>query len=255
MRQSLDQGPELLYLDLLKRSLCGLLTKDAALVPGEQTLDEFDLDKRRIGRDWPASAETMIGLARLDNLQACVTDVLRRGVPGDLIETGVWRGGATIFMRGICKAYRAQDRTVWVADSFQGLPPPDGETYPADAGDVLWTFPELAVSVADVQANFMRYDLLDECVRFLPGWFRETLPAAPIENLAVLRLDGDLYESTIVALKALYSKLSVGGYTIIDDYGLETCKAAVDDFRSEHEIHEELRTIDWTGVFWRKESS
>jgi O-methyltransferase len=179
--------------------------------------------------------------------------VLEREVPGDLIETGAWRGGATIFMRAILRAYGDTERVVWVADSFQGLPTPDPSLYPEDETDRSWAHAELAVSLDNVKANFERYGLLDDQVRFLPGWFRETLPAAPIERLALLRLDGDMYESTMVALESLYPKLSSGGYVIVDDYGaLQGCRAAVDDFRREQAITEELKWIDWTGVFWKR---
>jgi O-methyltransferase len=174
-------------------------------------------------------------------------------VPGDLIETGVWRGGATIFMRGILAAYGDTTRTVWVADSFQGLPKPSGR-YGADRNNILWRFPELAVGEAEVRANFARYDLLDDQVRFLKGLFQDTLREAPIEQLAVARLDGDMYESTIVALEALYPRLSVGGYLIVDDYGaFVPCRKAVDDYRREHGIDEPLVQIDWSGVYWQRQ--
>jgi O-methyltransferase len=139
----------------------------------------LDVEKRRQGLDWPEHAETMIGMQRMDNLQFCVTDVLRRGVPGDLIETGVWRGGAVILMRGVLKAYGDAQRRVWVADSFQGLPRPNPQRFPADAGDRHWTFPALAASLDEVRDNFARYGLLDHQVQFLPGWFSDTLPTAP----------------------------------------------------------------------------
>lgn len=205
------------------------------------------------GRVWPSAAHTMIGLKRLDNIQSCVESVLADGVPGDLIETGVWRGGATIFMRAVLKAYGVQDRNVWVADSFEGLPPPDAEKYPQDAGDRHHTARELAISLEQVKSNFERYGLLDGQVRFLKGWFRDTLPTAPIEKLAVARLDGDMYESTMDALVNLYPKLSVGGYLIVDDYGaVPACRQAVHDYREAHGISEELVDIDWTGVYWRR---
>ncbi len=163
-------------------------------------------------------------------------------MPGDFIETGVWRGGASIFMRAVLKAYRDTTRTVWVADSFQGLPKPDAKRYPADAGDRHWSYSELAVPLEVVKANFARYGLLDDQVRFLVGWFRDTLPPglARSGRFAVLRLDGDLYESTMDALTNLYPKLSVGGFAIIDDYGaVPACKAAVEDFRAQQGITEE----------------
>lgn len=213
----------------------------------------FDPMARADGQDWPAEAETMIGLRRLDNLQFCISEVLRRGTPGDFIETGVWRGGASIFARAVLKVYGDTDRLVWLADSFQGLPKPDEDQYPEDSGDRHWTFTPVVASLEEVRANFSRYNLLDDRVRFLPGWFRDTLPNAPIERLAVLRLDGDMYESTIVALHSLYPKLSVGGYVIVDDYlNLKACRRAVDDFRSEQGITEDIKVIDWTGIFWQK---
>ena len=194
----------------------------------------------------------MIGLKRLDQLQHAVETVIADGIPGDLIETGVWRGGACIFMRAVLAAYGDADRNVWVADSFQGLPHPDGVSYPADEG-VDWTHvDELAIPLEQVQANFRRYGLLDERVRFLVGWFRDTLPTAPVEQLSILRLDGDLYESTMLALDSLYPKLSSGGFVIVDDYALTMCQQAVDDFRAKHGINEPLEQVDWSGVHWRK---
>jgi O-methyltransferase len=152
-------------------------------------------------------------------------------------------------------AYGDLTRTVWLADSFQGLPKPNPGRYPADRDDRLWAKTELAVSLDEVKANFDRYGLLDDQVRFLQGWFSETLPSAPIDRLAVLRLDGDMYESTKVALDALYPKLSVGGYVIVDDYGaIPACRQAVSDFRLENGVEEPIHSIDWTGVYWRRQT-
>jgi hypothetical protein len=215
----------------------------------------FSTENRLEGRIWPIVAHTMIGLKRLDNLQFCIEEAITNGVPGDLIETGVWRGGATIFMRAVLRAYGITDRCVWVADSFEGLPPPDTGKYPYDASDTLHQASELAISLEEVKTNFESYALLDDQVRFLKGWFRDTLPVAPIERLAVLRLDGDMYESTMDALVNLYPKLSDKGYIIVDDYGcIPACRRAVQDYRSANGITEEIHDIDWTGVFWQKGS-
>lgn len=216
----------------------------------------FDFQARTEGKDWPTEAETMIGSKRLDNIQACVMDVIHRRVPGDFIETGVWRGGACIFMRAILQVFKDSTRQVWLADSFQGLPKPNSKLYPKDEGDTLWSFPELAVSLEQVKANFAKYNLLDDQVKFLVGWFRDTLPRIPAECFAVIRLDGDMYESTMDALQNLYPKLSVGGYVIIDDYGaIPACKEAVEDFRERHNISDKLSAIDWTGVFWQRSNT
>ena len=241
---------------LTDRVLQGLVRRRYGAAGGELVRRvPVDPKRREVGGDLPSSAETMIGLRRLDNLQQCVETALRDAVPGDLIETGVWRGGACIFMRAVLKAHGVTDRTVWVADSFRGLPPPDADRYPADAGDDHWTRPALAVGVQQVQDNFRRYDLLDEQVQFLEGWFKDTLPSAPIDHLAVARLDGDMYESTMDALTALYDRVSVGGFVIIDDYGaVEGCRRATDDFRRARGIRAPLEQVDWTGAFWRREA-
>ncbi len=195
----------------------------------------------------------MIGDRRLANLRQLIQKVLESGVLGDFVETGAWRGGACIFMRAILKANGVTDRTIWVADSFQGLPPPNAELYPADEGLTFHVHKELSVTVEQVKDNFKKYELLDDKVKFLPGWFKDTLPNAPISKLAILRLDGDMFESTMDALKALYHKLSVGGYVIVDDYGdVAACRAAVLEFRAEHKIDAPIVDIDGTGVFWQK---
>jgi hypothetical protein len=211
--------------------------------PNGQTYDPRNLSEH---------VHTMIGRKRLDHLHACLDVIQNENIPGDLIETGVWRGGATIFMRAHLAAHGVTDRTVWVADSFVGLPPP---SVSEDIGYDLSTRqqPILAIDEERVRDLFRRYDLLDGQVRFLPGWFRDTLPAAPIEQLALLRLDGDLYESTMDALLALYDKVVPGGYVVVDDYGaLPPCRRAVEDFRAERGIAEPLEQIDWTGMAWRK---
>jgi len=170
------------------------------------------------GLDVPTCGETMVGLHRLRSFEECVSEVLSDGVPGDFVEAGAWRGGTAILMRAVLKTYHVTDRKVFVADSFRGLPPPK-RRYGADRGDRLWADTRLAVSLAEVRANFARYGLLDDQVAFIEGWFSESLKAAPIERLAVLRLDADMYESTLDALEVLYPKVSPGGFVIVDDYG------------------------------------
>ena len=197
-------------------------------------------------------SHTMVGKRRLENVQYCVETVLDEEIKGDFIETGIWRGGTCIFMQGLLMAYGATGRTVWAADSFEGVPPP---TLPQDQGlDLSATvYPILAVSLDEVKALFERYGLLNENVRFLKGWFKDTLAASPIERLAILRLDGDLYESTMDALVPLYGKVSPGGFVIVDDYGsCPPCKCAIDDFRAQHGITDPLQTIDDQSAFWRK---
>jgi len=276
----MKKKPKELYLDLMKRTLSFTLWQEPPL-----PIDAFNSGRRlpiklavsfvsRIlkalrlqlvqlkaytpaqreeGWIWPRYADTMIGLKRLDSLQYCVETALRENIEGDLIETGVWRGGACILMRAILAAHGIENRYVYVADSFEGLPKPDAVQFSDDKGDTHHLHSFLAVSQDEVENNFRRYGLLDDRVVFLKGWFKDTLPNVPIKKLAVLRLDGDMYSSTIDALTNLYSKLSKGGFCIIDDYALPGCKKAVDDFRSANGIHAELQVVDWTGRYWRKE--
>jgi len=237
------------YLTLLESSLTGSLVMDAPFDPWSN--GRFDPVRRTLGRDWPSQAVSMIGAARMRNLRQCCESALLDNVPGDFIETGVWRGGATILMRGVLAAYGDVDRRVFVADSFAGLPPPDAESFPADAGDAHHTMDQLVVCRSDVEDNFRRFALLDDRVVFLEGWFKDTLPGAPIDRIAVLRLDGDMYESTIEALESLYHKVSYGGYLIVDDYFLAPCAQAVHDYRARRNINSPILPIDGSGVWWR----
>ncbi len=196
--------------------------------------------------------ETMTDPISLTNIQECVRSVVREGVPGDLVETGVWRGGSAIFMRACLEVYGDTSRKVWAADSFKGLPPPSPQ-YAADAGDTQYKESLGVGGVETVRHNFEKYGLLDDRVRFLVGWFKDTIPTAPIERVAVLRLDGDMYESTIQVLEALEPKVSPGGYVIVDDYLARAgCKKAVDDYRRWKQINAPLERVDWTVHFWRK---
>lgn len=239
------------YLDLVRNGVLGLLHDDPAIDPGGAPR-AFDAGLRREGLDWPASAQSMIGELRMRNLQRLAERTIIEQVPGDFIETGVWRGGACIMMRAVLEAYGDTTRRVWVADSFEGLPPPSPEAFPRDAGDTHHQMKPLAVPLGEVQRNFERYGLLDAQVQFLKGWFRDTLASAPTGPLALMRLDGDMYESTIQALEALFPRLSPGGFVIIDDYGyIESCRAAVDEYRERMGITDPLLPIDSLGVYWR----
>lgn len=207
--------------------------------------------RRQVTRD----SHTMVGLRRLENLERCAARVFADGVPGDFLEAGACQGGASIFLRALQVSYGEPHRTTWVADSFEGLPQPshpvDVERFPGDFSETRQ--PWLAVSLRSVQDNFRTYDLLSDRVRFLPGWFAESLPAAPVGPLAILRVDADLYSSTYDVLSAMYDRVSVGGYVVIDDYWtFQACRMAVQDFLAERGIEPRLRRIDWAAVFWRK---
>lgn len=243
-----------LYLDLLKRTLTGMVWQDPPIRSAWWPTSTYQEDQRIIGIDWPQHAPCMIGPIRLSNVQDCVETILADGVPGDLAECGVFRGGTTIFMRALLKVAGVSDRNVWVMDSFAGLPPEqaqsEGFTGPEQA--------RLAVPFEEVAGNFTAYGLLDEQVRFLPGWFSESLPTAPVKELALLRMDADLYSSTIDILTHLYPKVVPGGFVIVDDWTLPA-RQATEEYRAEHGIDDPILPVEGAlfnggplSVFWRK---
>lgn len=246
------------YLDLLKLSLCDLASTRTTSVARTMTghvmsreLEGEELRMRSAGMDWPLHGMTMVGLARLSDLQGCVESVVADDVPGDLIETGSWRGGASMLMRATLDSLGATDRTLWVCDSFQGFPEREStEEYDLSADLAACDF--LAIPLAEVQASFARLGLADG-VEFVPGFFDETLPGLAGRQWSVIRLDGDTYDATRLALDVLYPGLAPGGYLVVDDYRqLEECSRAVDEFRREHGIEDPIEHIDWNGVRWRR---
>jgi O-methyltransferase len=246
------------YLDLLKLSLCDVAstrtTSVARTMTGEVMSRELEgegLRMRTAGMDWPLHGLTMVGLARLGDLQRCVESVVRDGVPGDLVETGSWRGGASMLMRATLDSLGAHDRTLWVCDSFQGFPEREAtDGYDLSADLAACDF--LAIPLEEVRASFARLGLADG-VEFVPGFFDETLPGLTGRQWSVIRLDGDTYDATRLALDVLYPGLAPGGYLVVDDYRqLEECSRAVDEFRDEYGITDPIEHIDWNGVRWRR---
>jgi O-methyltransferase len=192
----------------------------------------------------------------LDNVESCILTCMEDNVDGDFVETGVWKGGCSILAFNLYKQLKLNNK-VYLYDSFAGLPPPDASKYPVDAGDIHYTHTELAISLESVKKNFELFSELDDSVIFIEGWFRDTIPINNIDKISILRLDGDMYESTIDPLEYLYPKLSIGGFCIIDDYAHVGARSAVDYYRAKHNIEDEVITIDPTqGVYpssyWRK---
>jgi O-methyltransferase len=238
------------YLDLLRLCLCdlaGTTTQSVGAMPDGTVMARVLRDDgrrlRAAGMDWPLEGLTMVGLRRLDDLQACVESVVRDAVPGDLIEAGAWRGGASILMRATLDSL-GEERTVVVADSFQG--------FAAGAEENLAGFDFLAVPVEEVRESFARLGL-DRGVEFVPGFFEQTLTGLAARTWSLVRIDADTYEPTRAALDALYPGLAPGGFVVLDDYGsFEGSRRAVDEFRAEHGIAEPIERIDFTGARWRR---
>ena len=222
-----------LYINLLKKSLCNYL-----YLGGQNEPPTYDWMKYYSDYKWSIPAicrpHTCLRMAQLDNLQDCVLNVIEDNIEGDFIEAGVYKGGAVIFMSGLLQSLDITDRKVWVADSFSGIPVARDNTTAhdiVDDWDDRWE-----ASLDEVQSNFRRYGLLSDNVIFLKGYFEKTLPKAKIEKIAIARLDGDSYESTMDALQSLYPKMTSGGYVIIDDWHVSVCRQAVFDYRKSFNI-------------------
>lgn len=232
-----------LYIDLLKKSL----------------IDYIDLDNsgrhdKIEGRNlYPTNAsKTMIGLKALNNIEYCINQINMYNIEGDFIETGVWRGGATIFMKALSDIF-SMNRQVWVADAFEESFPKSDNSIDIDEEWQRNVYDPLKVTLAEVTENFKKYNMLDENVRFLKGWFKDTLDTPEIKKLSLLRLDGDMYSSTMQSLITLYPKLQKGGYIIVDDYySLDECRTAVNDYRKTYNITEEIIRVNWQCVYWKK---
>ncbi len=243
------------YLDLLKLALCELVGTATTSVgdrpEGGIASRELRGEERRVrsaGMDWPLHGLTMVGLGRLDDLQACVESVVADGVEGDMIEAGAWRGGAALLMRATLDTL-GDDRTVWVADSFRGFPEPDDDDSEAQRVGAL---DFLAVPEEEVADSFERLGLR-RGVRFVAGFFEDTLPGLADRRWSLVRLDADTYQPTRLSLDLLYPGLSVGGYLVVDDYGaFQGCRRAVDGFREENGITEPIERIDFAGSRWRR---
>lgn len=249
--------------ELIKRMLIGACTPEEKNNFFNGLFDNINIEEilsRKIeenkltGREWPVpkNSETMVGYERLSNLEECIKNVILNGIEGDFIETGVWKGGACIYAKILLENNKS-DKKVFVVDSFEGLPKPDQENYPKDRGDTHHQIQELSVSIDEVKENFLKYGVLNDGVKFIKGWFKDVLPIIPEDQkFSIIRLDGDMYESTMTALINLYPKLSNGGFIIIDDFCLSPCVEAVNDYRKENNIQQEIHKIDYTGVFWKK---
>lgn len=227
----------------------------AKLLPANWVIAEPEvvpkLEVREKGLDWPKTAESMIGLERMNQLHAALDTIRLENIEGDIVETGIWRGGAVIFAASYLNVFAMTSKKVYGCDSFEGLPEPDPK-YPVDAGDVHSTIRILAVSLPEVTRNLLKYGIDLSQVELVKGWFEDTLPTLRAESISILRLDGDMYSSTIQALDALYGKVSVGGFVIIDDYCLEGARKAIHDFFAK-KTPPTLIDIDGTGAYFRKE--
>lgn len=207
------------------------------------------LKARLEGGDWPKNAETMIGEKRLESFRYAIETVEGDGIEGDIIECGVWRGGAAVYAKAVLNSLNSL-RKLYVADSFCGLPELSEMDNRIECSKVH--DPLLSIQRSYVENVFKKYELLDDRVIFVEGWFSETLSKLS-GPFAVIRMDGDLYSSTRDILVSLYPKLANGGYILVDDYDLFSgCKIAVHEYLSRHSLRPNFERVDFTEIRWRK---
>lgn len=223
--------------------------------------------RRAAQGDWPgvrastavlaAMPYSLVGPSGLEATYRAVVDVIGRGVPGALVECGVAQGGSSAVM-ALAARDAGSPRHLWLADSFEGLPDPTDDDFdhetgstgahirPLPKGSCRGTYEEVHQLMADVVG------LEEEMFTLVKGWFQDTVPglAERVGQIAVLRLDGDWYESTKVCLEALGPLLAPGGVLVVDDY--HSCigsRRAVDEY-----LGEQVRLVgDGSGgVLWTR---
>ncbi len=236
------------YIDLIKRSITnyGYLGGD---VPFEnyRCVVHYELTEAKWKIDPVARPITLLSKKQLDLVEQCVLSVEARGVHGDFIEAGIWRGGVIILMRALLAAHNIGNRKVVAADSFTGIPKnARALNDPVDQWRDRWVAP-----IDEVKQNIARFGLLDDRVAFLPGFFADTLPHLGEQKFALMRLDSDSYDSVEESLVYLYPRLSPGGIVIIDDWHLVGCKTAVMNYRARHNVGEEIKVYD-SNAYWIK---
>ena len=180
---------------------------------------------------------SMVQERSLVELARQVRAILALGIPGDFVECGVWRGGASFLMAELLREAGASDRRVWLFDSFEGLPPPadiDGATaraYPEQRSNP-WYHDNCRASLEEVQASIAALGL-GGWTKLVKGWFEKTLPAHKdrVGSIALLRIDGDWYASVRCCLENLYDQVVEGGLVVLDDYySWDGCAIATHEF-------------------------
>jgi len=205
---------------------------------------------------------TMVDAKRLSNIHDLAEAAEKGKLKGVFAECGVWRGGCAAIMASVSKKAQSS-RKIWLFDSFEGLPEPttkDGQVakdYAQNrAGGKLKTINKCVGPLDDAKEIFFNVLKIDpNNVVIKKGWFQDTLPVAKKEigPIAILRLDGDWYESTKICLDNLYDNVTSGGYVVVDDYGhWEGCKKAIDEFIAGRKIKTDLIKIDYAGIYFKK---
>lgn len=192
-------------------------------------------------------------------------ECINNNIEGDFVECGVAMGSQVAAMALACQNMQAS-RKIHLFDSFEGIPiagpndseqPGIGEIPETERTGALISSGVTVCPLQHVKAIFKHWKISDKDFVYHKGWFQQTVPLAhdKINSISLLRLDGDLYESTKICLEYLYPKVVKGGFVIIDDYALEGCKKAVHEYLDSNNISADITVINNNEgpVYWVKE--
>ena len=191
---------------------------------------------------------TLVGPERVHNLFVLAQRVEEEKIPGDVVECGVCNGGSAAILARFATRSRL-NRTIWLLDSFQGMPETtceDGDAAKTHIGKEVGDPARVSKVLRDVCANMSR-------VRILPGWFQDTFPSVSASQIALLNIDADWYESVKLCLETFYDRVVPGGFISFDDYGhWPGCRKAVDEFFQARELPYKLHEVDYTAHWFQK---
>ncbi len=194
---------------------------------------------------------TMISMERGYAVYQAVHHILDRDLPGDFVECGVWKGGTCMLMALALKERAVSDRNIWLYDTFEGMTEPGPEDRIASSGQAVserWQEGWWAVGMEEVRRNLLSTGFPEEKIRLVPGDVCKTLSETAPQEISLLRLDTDWYESTRAELEVLYPRLVGRGVLIIDDYGhFSGSRQAVDEYFTGRRDAPLLQRSDYTG--------
>jgi O-methyltransferase len=212
----------------------------------------FDLEKLLVSNRLISLTEDLF----FEIIEKIIFSISKYNISGDFVEVGVWKGATAIYIKALMEMYKIKS-TLWLFDAFDT--PIDWKKYTKEkdikALNEFFNIKDIIFpSLNEIVFQFNKFELNTNNIELIEGDVFDTLESQDIKNISLLRLDIDMYESTLFALEVLYPLVCSGGYIIIDDYYVEkfNCKEAVDYFRSEHNILEKLNRIGNFIVYWQK---
>ena len=185
---------------------------------------------------------------RLASLHQLFREIDTLSVPGDVVECGVYNGGSAALMASVCTR-SPLNRSVWLFDSFEGLPEPTEKDGDKARACGWWCHGDLS----KVRTIFQKLGVPESCIHIVKGWFQDTFPSVRTGDIALLHIDADWYESVKLCLERFYDSVQPGGFVVIDDYGhWEGCKKATDEFLRNRSLDVTLTRVDYTGRYFQK---